>query len=237
MARFGYLSPLFTWRGAIASDDGPRDHTLSLKDGGTVAVKGATMRQVALALSLHMNERGGSCFPGVPLLARETLLHERTVQRAIAGLQDLGWLEVTRRPRPGERDETNVYTATIPPQLAALTSGGEGGATPPRRVAWSTGEGGVTPPEDVKRERSDARTRAGTYGRAGAHAREQPSGEIDLWRIEIIRDSGEVGTLSPPDEQTARATVERLRAQAAPGDLIELLHKTYDRGEWVVVGP
>jgi hypothetical protein len=88
-----YFSPLFTWRGAICDSGLP-----------------PTLRHVALTLSLHMNERGGSCFPAVPTIARESGLGETTVRRSLRRLEDAGWLVV----RVGGGRFSSTYTATIP---------------------------------------------------------------------------------------------------------------------------
>ncbi len=76
----GSLSPLFTWRSAVVESDLP-----------------PTSKLVALALSLHMNERGGSCFPSQATLGRETSLHPRTVREHLAELEQAGWIERTKR--------------------------------------------------------------------------------------------------------------------------------------------
>lgn len=89
-----WLKPLFTWRSAIAESD--------LKP---------TTKHVALTLSLHMSERGDSCFPGKPLLAAETGCALRTVDAAIKELGEKRWLEVKKG---GGRGRSNQYFAKIP---------------------------------------------------------------------------------------------------------------------------
>lgn len=88
------LSPLFGWRSALCDSD-----------------LAPTQRHVAMTLSLHMSERGDSCFPSLPTLARETGYSIRTVIRALHVLQTRGWLSVKRG---GGRGRPNRYTATIP---------------------------------------------------------------------------------------------------------------------------
>lgn len=90
-----FLSPLFTWRSAISSENSRLE---------------PTSRLVALSLSLHMNERGGSCFPSIRRLARETALHNETVQIHLDKLEKAGWLKVAR----GNAKQPNHYTATVP---------------------------------------------------------------------------------------------------------------------------
>lgn len=57
-----------------------------------------------------MNERGGSCFPSIRRLARETALHNETVQIHLDKLEKAGWLKVKR----GNARQPNHYTATVP---------------------------------------------------------------------------------------------------------------------------
>lgn len=71
------LSPLFTWRSEICSDDGPAD---------------PITRYVLIALSLHMSELGDSCFPSIALLARETALANRTVRKHLKLAVEAGWI-------------------------------------------------------------------------------------------------------------------------------------------------
>ena len=95
-----FLNPLFSWRGAIVS----RQSDLQ-----------ATVRHVALTLSLHMNEAGGSCFPSIATLVGESGHSERTVQRALRVLENEGWLAV--RHGVG-RGHPNIYTAEIPEKVS-----------------------------------------------------------------------------------------------------------------------
>lgn len=94
------LSPLFTWRSAIVDSDLP-----------------STTKLAALCLSLHMNERGGSCFPSLETLAKESSLGVSSIKRSLKLLDERGWL--LRKPggradKPGGRGRTTAYTATIP---------------------------------------------------------------------------------------------------------------------------
>lgn len=99
------LSPLFTWRSTIVDSDMP-----------------ATHRHVALTLSLHMNERGSSCFPSQTTLSRETGLSERTVRRALNGLEAAGFLVVEKVPAKGGH-QRNTYTAVDGRQLPDTVAG------------------------------------------------------------------------------------------------------------------
>ena len=82
------LSPLFTWRSEICSDDGPED---------------PITRYVLIALSLHMSELGDSCFPSIALLARETALANRTVRKHLKLAVASGW--IVRRVRELRRGQ------------------------------------------------------------------------------------------------------------------------------------
>lgn len=94
------LSPLFTWRSAIASGESELE---------------PSSRLVALVLSLHMNERGGSCFPSINTISKESGLDRKTVIRHLAALEERGWLEVRHGGSPrGARKESNRYSAVVP---------------------------------------------------------------------------------------------------------------------------
>lgn len=93
------LAPLFTWRSAIC------ESTLS-----------PTARHVGLTLSLYMNERGGSAYPGAARLARETGLSLRCVRKQLLTLETEGWLTcVERGGLKGEARRATEYVATVPP--------------------------------------------------------------------------------------------------------------------------
>lgn len=72
-----------------------------------------------MTLSLHMNERGGSCFPSIETVAKESGLHAATVKRALNRLEEDGWLKRDRKGKGG-RGRVTTYTALLPPELAQL---------------------------------------------------------------------------------------------------------------------
>lgn len=55
---------------------------------------GASLRCLAIALADAADDDGGSIFKSVATLAHQSVLSERTVQRALADLVEHGWLEV-----------------------------------------------------------------------------------------------------------------------------------------------
>ena len=138
------LSPLFTWRSAIA------DSSLS-----------PNARLVALTLSLHMNERGASAYPSVDLLVAETGLSKRAVQEARALLLKTGYLQRVAGEHGGRRagggGVTATYVATLPPATKKgaphAPHGTENGASDaPLRVRQTTKKGAPPAPEDVREE-------------------------------------------------------------------------------------
>jgi len=90
---------LFSWRGAIASKNGPDS---------------STTRHVLLALSLHMSERGDSCFPSLNTLAQETGLTRRAIIDHIKKAIDDGWLQKERQVRESGGDTSNRYRPSVP---------------------------------------------------------------------------------------------------------------------------
>lgn len=92
------ILPLLTWRSSICDSDLP-----------------STTRLVALALSLYMNERGGSAFPGADKLAKATGLTDRAVRDHLHKLVDTGWLVLVERGGVrGEVRRANHYRASTP---------------------------------------------------------------------------------------------------------------------------
>ena len=97
------LKPIFTWRSAVASKHGPEN---------------ATTRHVLIFLSLHMSEKGDSCFPSTRLLAEETGLAQRTIVMQLAEAVRLGWIgKRERRMAEGRGWRRVEYFAQIPPAV------------------------------------------------------------------------------------------------------------------------
>lgn len=111
------LAPLFTWRSAISESTLP-----------------STTRHVALALSLYMNERGGSAHPGAGRLAKETALNVATVREHLAKLVEDGWLVIAEQGgQRGEKRKANEYVAHVPSGVddPSFSTTGRGETTDP----------------------------------------------------------------------------------------------------------
>jgi hypothetical protein len=122
------ISPLFTWRSAVAeSDDLP-----------------ATAKLVALTLSLYMSELGDSAFPSQATLAKRTSLNEQTVKKQLRELRRLGWLVVVANASKGRPVQ---YAAAIPDAGGAETTPSPSESTKdggePVGGVENTGVGGV----------------------------------------------------------------------------------------------
>lgn len=94
------LSPLFTWRSALADAD-----------------VSAVADHVALRLSTYMSERGDSAFPSLERLARECKRSKGTVISALRELEEKGWLVKTTG---GGRGHSNIYVAQVPGETVRL---------------------------------------------------------------------------------------------------------------------
>lgn len=93
------------WCALFASEHGP-------KDGGT--------RLVLFALSLHMNQQGGSCFSSQKTIADRSGLSERSVRTHLANAEKAGWLKIGQQPqKKGTAWFVHNYVATIPEELVA----------------------------------------------------------------------------------------------------------------------
>lgn len=95
----GRLAPVISWRTALI-------------DG----ISCSTCKLVALALSLYMNERGGSAFPSVRTLAADCSLSESTIREHLNGhLHAQGWLVLVKRGGlKGEHRQANEWQASDP---------------------------------------------------------------------------------------------------------------------------
>ncbi len=116
---------LITWRDAF----------VEAKLGSSAA------KSVGMILSTHMLPDGGSCFPGIPRIARECEMNQQTVRKAILLLEATGWIHVDRslggRGADG-RGRTHHYFARIPEPLSdsqgiplSDSQGSQNTATPP----------------------------------------------------------------------------------------------------------
>lgn len=132
-----FIRPLFTWRSAVASKFGPES---------------PVTRHVLLTLSLHMSERGDSCFPSLETLAEETGLSLRAVKQHMLLAGSAGWFSKRERRRHnGQNWRSMEYFAQIPPGVEAMFHEEQAGASgaPPQAgapgapPAQETGEGGA----------------------------------------------------------------------------------------------
>lgn len=103
---------------------------------------------VLLALADHAGADGGDCWPSVARLARRCRVDERTVQRAIDKLVELGEVVITEG---GGRGHSNRYKLTLRTVPQAGDDPGETPAdchsSPAERVTSTSVKGGTTPGE------------------------------------------------------------------------------------------
>ncbi len=104
------LAALFTWRSAVASKHGPH----------------SSVRLVLLTLGLHMNEKGGSCFPSQATLAEETGLTIKTVRDRLQEAEEQGWIIRGEKGASGQGWKRHEYRAVIPVHVLSRFEGGEG---------------------------------------------------------------------------------------------------------------
>lgn len=93
---------LFEWRRLIASKNGPPS---------------PTTRHLLLTASLHMDEKGESCFPSTRTIAEETGLSERSVICHLAMAVATQWLVKEIRGLSGQCWRRHEYKARIPLKL------------------------------------------------------------------------------------------------------------------------
>ena len=74
----------------------------------------ASARMVAVAIASYASSTTGAAHPSVESIAARAGYDRRTAMRAIAKLEQTGWLTVTRRPVHGRRHRTTVYQLNDP---------------------------------------------------------------------------------------------------------------------------
>lgn len=99
MSEKRFLMPLFTWRSAIASANGP---------------KSPTTRLVLLTLGLHMSERGESCYPSTKTLSEETGLSEKAVITHLQIAEETGWIRKGQHGFSNQKWKRHEYFPTFP---------------------------------------------------------------------------------------------------------------------------
>lgn len=116
-----FLRPLFTWRSAIASPRGP---------------KSPTTRLVLLTISLHMSERGDSCFPSTRTISEESGLSHRAVIEHIDVAEKAGWLGKRERKSNGKGWRRMEYVAQVPAAFEVVEPTGKAAGRPEQHRAW-----------------------------------------------------------------------------------------------------
>lgn len=127
-------APLISWRHALLDD-----RRLKQRE-----------QHVALVLSVYWDGDGRKANPSVKRIVQQTGMSERTVRYALAGIRDLGIVEVVAKP-----GRTTIYHAVIPYPTPATRAGGSV-CTPLSEIAGGTATraGGPLQPEqdEVVRE-------------------------------------------------------------------------------------
>lgn len=106
------------------------------------AQAGGTALIVLLAIADHADD-DGFAFPSIATLARKARLDERTVQRIIRRLVDLGALQIVEATTGGRRSNTYRLVMTISTEISTPVADRHPGELPP--VAQSRrGRGGTS---------------------------------------------------------------------------------------------
>lgn len=161
-----------------------------------------------LALSLHMNERGGSAFPSAPTLAEETGLSTRAVEGHLRGATEDGWLARKEFPGRGRGWRRVSYSARIPPDvrkaLAAVIDAEESGAEGPEASSGPEARNGGQGPAGASAPRN-----AG-----GPEASSAPQAEVRNVTHEDRNLASDVRQEVPPRTLKFRGRKEDVRESA-----------------------
>jgi hypothetical protein len=93
------------WLDLIASEYGPPDRSTRL---------------VLFVLSLHMTQKGQSCFPSQELIAKRSGLSVRAVRDHLNRAEQGSWIGIYSKRRKGQAWFVHEYVASIPSHLAGL---------------------------------------------------------------------------------------------------------------------
>lgn len=89
----------YRWRDTVLSKHGPDS---------------STTRLVLTVLSLRMDADGGSCYPSTRLLATETGLSRRAVEKHLRRAESMGWIDRRQRGLEGQRWKRMEYRPRLP---------------------------------------------------------------------------------------------------------------------------
>lgn len=100
-----WLAPVITWRSQLVQGSDC-----------------STCKLVGLALSLYMNERGGSAFPSASTLAEDCSLTDRAVRKHLnEHLHAQGWLVLVKRGgQKGDHAWANEWQASTPERSSGV---------------------------------------------------------------------------------------------------------------------
>lgn len=76
----------------------------------------STTKLVLVALSLHMNGKGGSCFPSIKHLSDRSSLSEKAICEHLKTAEECGWILRSNRIANGKGWRRKSYQAVIPEQ-------------------------------------------------------------------------------------------------------------------------
>ena len=84
-------------------------------------IKGSTHKLVALTVASYSDANGQRVFPGIARVAADAEITYNVAERCIAGLRELGLIQLVRRAvrraARSERERTDEYRLTLPPDL------------------------------------------------------------------------------------------------------------------------
>lgn len=109
---------------------------------------------VYIALLNHA-DRYGQAYPAMETLIREARVSEKSVRRALKSLEGRGVVQVTRRPREGDRHETNLYHVAVFDRTSPANLAGVGGKSATHWVAEQYPERVLDLPEEVDPQEED----------------------------------------------------------------------------------
>jgi MarR family protein len=159
-------------------------------------------KSVLTRLALHLNIENGRCDPSVGGLAAETNVTRRTVQRALARGEALGW--ITREPGGGQRRSRYSLTQRQPlsgdaPQPVNGRSPVSGVSPHPRQACHLTRVTPVVLPASGVTPEQSKRTRKGTGRERGGASRDDANKNFSAGNKPAYAFEGQVIHVRPAE--------------------------------------
>ncbi|MFC9559918.1 helix-turn-helix domain-containing protein [Agromyces sp. NPDC056965] len=179
---------------------------------------------VYLVLLDHRDHRTGLCNPSIKTIGSESRTSEKTARRALKSLEELGLIEIQRRPKANGDWQTNRYKVALP--TAVLH--------PPTGVVPEGATGVVADKEEPitsSTKEEDVRSNFGEIGRASPFSHDIYDDRATSRQLTMLRDY-HIHCYNEPPNESREELWQSMSVQDA-SDLIAAYQRELPRhDEW-----